>query len=102
MMDGVPLWAELKIAKGRTIALSSFQIGWHARHAACGGAAALVVGEAGVDALRIYRGSEAPAIAAAGLSAAAPLFSGDSPAEALEALRAYACEHLRQLLGLSG
>ncbi len=95
---GVPVWAELKIAKGPALSLSGFQIGWHARHAACGGFSAIIVGDSPASRLRLYEGAAAPRIAAGGLPAVPALYEGDDPAALLEALRSVACDRLRAAL----
>lgn len=36
-MDGVPIWAELKIIKNDRVSVSISQIAWHTAHKRCGG-----------------------------------------------------------------
>jgi len=36
-MNGVPIWAELKIIKNSRVSISKSQIAWHSAHNRCGG-----------------------------------------------------------------
>jgi len=78
-MDGVPVWAELKITKNDRFTISKSQIAWHLGHSRCGGVSFFLVHEPPTGLVFLFDGGLAPELHGSRLSVLRPaaLWCGD-------------------------
>ena len=78
-MDGVPVWAELKITKNDRFTISKSQIAWHLGHSRCGGVSFFLVHEPPTGLVFLFDGGSAPELHGSRLSVLRPaaLWCGD-------------------------
>lgn len=78
-MDGVPVWAELKITKNDRFTISKSQIAWHLGHSRCGGVSFFLVHEPPTGLVFLFDGGLAAQLHGSRLSALRPaaLWCGD-------------------------
>lgn len=95
-IDGVPVWAELKIIKNNRASLSKSQIAWHLAHSRCGGVSFFLLHAPSTGDVFLFDGGSALDISGsrsliAGACDPAPVWCGPLRA-APAALRACALE----------
>ena len=71
-MDGVPIWAELKITKNDRFSISKSQIAWHLAHSRCGGVSFFLVHEPSTGLVFLFDGGLASKIQGSRLSVLRP------------------------------
>ena len=71
-MDGVPVWAELKITKNDRFTISKSQIAWHLGHSRCGGVSFFLVHEASTGLVFLFDGGLAAELHGSRLSVLRP------------------------------
>ena len=71
-MDGVPVWAELKITKNDRFSLSKSQIAWHLGHTRCGGVSFFLVHEPSTGLVFLFDGGLAAKLHGSRLSVLRP------------------------------
>ena len=78
-MDGVPVWAELKITKNDRFSISKSQIAWHLGHSRCGGVSFFLVHEPPTGLVFLFDGGLAAQLHGSRLSVLRPaaLWCGD-------------------------
>ena len=78
-MDGVPVWAELKITKNDRFTISKSQIAWHLGHTRCGGVSFFLVHEPPTGLVFLFDGGLAAQLHGSRLSVLRPaaLWCGD-------------------------
>jgi len=78
-MDGVPVWAELKITNNDRFSISKSQIAWHLGHSRCGGVSFFLVHEPPTGLVFLFDGGLAPELHGSRLSVLRPaaLWCGD-------------------------
>ena len=78
-MDGVPVWAELKITKNDRVTISKSQIAWHLGHSRCGGVSFFLVHEPSTGLVFLFDGGLAAQLHGSRLSVLRPaaLWCGD-------------------------
>jgi hypothetical protein len=78
-MDGVPVWAELKITKNDRFTISKSQIAWHLGHSRCGGVSFFLVHEPPTGLVFLFDGGSAAELHGSRLSVLRPaaLWCGD-------------------------
>ena len=71
-MDGVPVWAELKITKNDRFTISKSQIAWHLGHTRCGGVSFFLVHDPSTRLVFLFDGGLAPELHGSRLSVLRP------------------------------
>ena len=71
-MDGVPVWAELKITKNDRFTISKSQIAWHLGHTRCGGVSFFLVHEPSTGLVFLFDGGLAAKLHGSRLSVLRP------------------------------
>jgi len=71
-MDGVPIWAELKITKNDRFTISKSQIAWHLAHSRCGGVSFFLVHEPPTGLVFLFDGGSAAKLHGSRLSVLRP------------------------------
>lgn len=71
-MDGVPVWAELKITKNDRFTISKSQIAWHLGHSRCGGVSFFLVHEPPTGLVFLFDGGLAAQLHGSRLSVLRP------------------------------
>ena len=100
LMDGLPIWIELKVTNANAVKLSPHQVAWHTAYWARGGLSFILVKTLGSRSLFLFRGSEALPLARGGLSEAqGSRFEGLAPC--FSALRLASLEHYSAALRLA-
>ena len=100
LMDGLPIWIELKVTNANAVKLSPHQVAWHTAYWARGGLSFILVKTLGSRSLFLFRGSEALPLARGGVSEAqGSRFEGLAPC--FSALRLASLEHYSAALRLA-
>jgi hypothetical protein len=100
LMDGLPIWIELKVTNANVVKLSPHQVAWHTAYWARGGLSFILVKILGSRSLFLFRGSEALPLARGGVSEAqGSRFEGLAPC--FSALRLASLEHYSAALRLA-
>ena len=100
LMDGLPIWIELKVTNANAVKLSPHQVAWHTAYWARGGLSFILVKILGSRSLFLFRGSEALPLARGGVSEAqGSRFEGLAPC--FSALRLASLEHYSAALRLA-
>jgi Holliday junction resolvase len=98
MIDGYPLWIELKVTKSNSVKLSPQQIAWHMAHSYAGGHSLILVKRSTTGRLFLFEGREARDVASQGLLSEA-IFSGIRVQEAIDAAIGSGRDHFGALFG---
>ena len=61
-MDGVPIWAELKIIKNGRVSIAKSQIAWHLSHSRCKGVSFFLAHDPSTGDVYLFDGVSAPEI----------------------------------------
>ena len=99
MIDGHPLWIELKVAKSNSVRLSPQQIAWHVSHSHAGGHSLVLVKRSIQGTLFLFEGREARDVASRGLLSE-PIFSGIGVRDAIDAAIGSVRGHIEKTFGV--
>ena len=100
LMDGLPIWIELKVTNANAVKLSPHQVAWHTAYWARGGLSFILVKTLGSRSLFLFQGSEALPLARGGVSEVrGSRFEGLAPC--FSALRLASLEHYSSALRLA-
>ena len=98
LCDGLPVWIELKVAKGNAVKVSPHQVAWHMAYSNRGGLSFFLVKALSTRTLVLFEGSEGPNLLSGGLSEAqGSRFK--NPAALFEALRPRLLDHYAKVCG---
>jgi hypothetical protein len=101
ILEGLPLWLELKVVKTNHVKLSPQQIAWHTSHAHAGGLSFILVKHQGPSTLNLFAGHRARLLASEGLGSEAD-FRGSGFGDLFGAIRGLVRDHFRGVVGDSG
>lgn len=99
MIDGHPLWIELKVSKSNSVRLSPQQIAWHTAHSHAGGHSLILVKRASTGTLFLFEGRGARDVASQGLLSEA-IFSGIGIRDAIDAALGSVRGHIEKTFGV--
>ena len=101
LLDGLPLWIELKVTNANAVKITPHQVAWHTAYWARGGLSLILVKSLGSRSLFLFRGSEALPLARGGLSEAQGS-RYENTKDMLAALRPLILEHYSEAVRLCG
>lgn len=99
MIDGHPLWIELKVSKSNSVRLSPQQIAWHTAHSHAGGHSLILVKRSSTGTLFLFEGRGARDVASQGLLSEA-IFSGIGIRDAIDAAIGSVRGHIEKTFGV--
>ena len=99
LLEGLPVWVELKVTNGNTVKVSPHQVAWHTAYWARGGLSLILVKSLGSRSLFLFQGSEALPLARGGMSEAQGS-RYESTKDMISALGAVVLDHYTSLATL--
>ena len=97
LLEGLPVWIELKVTNGNTVKVSPHQVAWHTAYWARGGLSLILVKSLGSRSLFLFQGSEALPLARGGMSEAQGS-RYENTKDMISALGAVVLDHYTRLL----
>jgi Holliday junction resolvase len=101
ILNGLPIWLELKVISGNTVRVAPTQIAWHISHAHCGGLSFFLVKHQGSGTLFLFEGHRARELASEGLGSGAD-FEGSGFGDLFGVISGRIRDHFREVVGESG